>query len=240
MGSGYARCCDPVCSTAPRSSLRTKGWLRWRLDFASGSQPKPETLPFAPARGHSDHRPGYHATQPLVQRPHWDVRRFMGSPKATSAPVSARNLVDSGGPIPWCQHRFLIGTCSGHELAGDHGNLKLFLPTASRCRELVPPPAVIHASCPRSSVYRVVDHDQLQVGPLLPQAGAPLARISIMVQVGRVVDNSGASLISLIRRASRVQSSSLIRPERISGFDFGLRRRQSHDNPGLAPSPARR
>ncbi len=43
-----------------------------------------------------------------------------------------------------------------------------------------------------------------------------MARISIMVRFGESSMNSGASLISLIRRASRVQSSSLIRPERIS------------------------
>ncbi|CFE37551.1 Uncharacterised protein [Mycobacterium tuberculosis] len=37
-----------------------------------------------------------------------------------------------------------------------------------------------------------------------------------MVRLGESSINSGASLISLIRRASRVQSSSLIRPERMS------------------------
>ena len=37
-----------------------------------------------------------------------------------------------------------------------------------------------------------------------------------MVRLGESSTNSGASLISLMRRANRVQSSSLIRPERIS------------------------
>ena len=43
-----------------------------------------------------------------------------------------------------------------------------------------------------------------------------LARISIIVRFGESSMYSGASLISLIRRASRVQSSSLIRPDRMS------------------------
>ena len=43
-----------------------------------------------------------------------------------------------------------------------------------------------------------------------------LARISISVRFGESSMNIGASLISLIRRAMRVQSSSLIRPARMS------------------------
>lgn len=43
-----------------------------------------------------------------------------------------------------------------------------------------------------------------------------MARISIIVKFGESSIYSGASLISLIRRANRVQSSSLMRPERIS------------------------
>src|ERR687893_355891 len=42
------------------------------------------------------------------------------------------------------------------------------------------------------------------------------ARISINVRLGESSMNSGASLISLMRRAMRVQSSSLIRPARMS------------------------
>ena len=42
------------------------------------------------------------------------------------------------------------------------------------------------------------------------------ARISIIVMFGESSTNSGASLTSLIRRASRVQSSSVMRPPRMS------------------------
>src|SRR6185295_11301266 len=43
-----------------------------------------------------------------------------------------------------------------------------------------------------------------------------LARISMSVRLGESSTNSGASEISLIRRAMRVQSSSLMRPARMS------------------------
>jgi len=60
------------------------------------------------------------------------------------------------------------------------------------------------------------------------------ARISINVMFGGVVDNSGASLISPIRRASFVQSSSESCPERSTCSGTATRSQQPHLRSHLA------